>query len=138
LKMKKGVQLQSHLLVTELPHTRTESSWNWALDHTVQQDGATAHTVRDPWRSFRSTLLHCAASFHSLHVRLIPLPLEMPQRKCTPLDHGPWWPQDSNSEANFSDTRKHGETSTGKLRASLEERVRSDGQHLSDVLFKTK
>jgi hypothetical protein len=32
--------------VMELPHTRTELSWSCALDHMVQQDGATAHTAR--------------------------------------------------------------------------------------------
>jgi hypothetical protein len=41
-------------------------------------------------------------------------------------DHS--WPRDRNSEANISDTRKHGETSAGKLRARLEESVRNSGQ----------
>jgi hypothetical protein len=101
--------------VMELPCTRTEVSTILFL-----QDGATAHTASVSFgKCFRSMLFHCEASSYGLHVLLISMSVSSSsggalKQKCTPLDHEPSWFQDRNSEANFSDTRKHGEASSGK------------------------
>jgi hypothetical protein len=82
-----------------------------------------------PWTSFRkyfwSTLFHCVASFQGLHVCLTSLPVIIsfggPQsRNVHHLNINPWWSQGCNSEANFSDTRKHGEARTWFQRNLLE------------------
>jgi hypothetical protein len=68
------------------------------------------------WRSFgkcfQSPLFYCAVSFCGLHVHLIlclwSFPLGVHQSETVhywTTDHR--WPQDCNSEANFSGTRKH-------------------------------
>jgi hypothetical protein len=113
-----------------------------------QQDGATAHTVRTSMKVILEKFLKHAISLRSK----FPWAAHSPDLSvCDYLFWGVlqsesvlhWtmehrWPQDCNSEANFSNTRKHGGTSTGNLQARLEKCEHNDGQHLRDMLFKMK
>jgi hypothetical protein len=66
------VEMLRNFLTTVLSRRGTELS-----TIQFQQDGATTHQREHPWelfgKYFRSTLFHCAASFHGLQVRLISL-----------------------------------------------------------------
>jgi hypothetical protein len=109
-----------------------------------QQDGATAHTAKAPMEVIREKLPEHVTSLHGELPWLAHLP------DPSACDYFLWGylkagvdttrPQtiNHNSEANFSNTRKHGEVSTGKPVNKVGRGVHNDEKHLTDVLFKTK
>jgi hypothetical protein len=88
--------------------------------------------------------LHCAASFHGLHVRLISLPVIISfggYVKGKVYTTRPWTIDDLKIAIRKKISAIPENTARRELvnlPARLEECVRNDGQKLSDVLFKTK
>jgi hypothetical protein len=88
--------------LTEIAHTRTYSSWKWAVDCMVPFSIQWQHLLRSIGTYFQGMLLPLSAS---LHVRLTSLPVIISfegtsKRNFKPLKTDHWWIEDQNSEKN--------------------------------------
>jgi hypothetical protein len=120
-------------ILTEIPHTINEWSWNWSCKMVQLPRGR----LRKISGALFGQLPWPAPSPDSLPV--IASSGRTSERKCTPLYHGSSM---TTSSQLLSKSQRCQKTWRGELwetlRARLEECVRKDEQQLSDVLFKTK